>query len=41
MMEEKNNVEIVRKEVYNLFLDETGERRFSYVRRNWIFPKSL
>lgn len=37
-MEEKNNVEIVRKEVYNLFLDETGERRFSYVRRNWIFP---
>ncbi len=37
-MEEENNLEIVRKEVYDLFLDETDERIFSYVRRDWIFP---
>ncbi|MEA3329608.1 MAG: HD domain-containing protein [Nanoarchaeota archaeon] len=40
-MEEKNNLKIVRKAVYNLFLDKTDERKFSYVRRDWIFPNHL
>jgi HD superfamily phosphodiesterase len=37
-MEVKSKLEKVKKEVYNLFLDQTDERRFSYVRRDWIFP---
>ena len=38
-MEEK--IESIRKEVYSLFRDDTGERKYSYVRRDWIFPNHL
>jgi len=35
-MEKK--IDSIRKEVYDLFLDDNGERRYSYVRRDWVFP---
>ena len=38
-MEKKK--ESIRKEVYSLFRDDTGERKYSYVRRDWIFPNHL
>ncbi len=38
MGKEKTGLEGVRKEVYNLFRDETDERKYLYTRRDWIFP---
>lgn len=38
-MEKK--IDSIRKEVYSLFRDDTGERKYSYVRRDWIFPHHL
>ena len=37
----ENKIEAIRKEVYSLFRDDTGERKFSYVRRDWVFPNHL
>ncbi len=38
-MEEK--IRQIRKEIYDLFREDTDERRYSYVRKNWIFPNHL
>ncbi len=34
-------IEKVRKEVYELFKEDTGEKKYQYVRRDWIFPNHL
>jgi len=38
-MEKK--IESIRKEIYSLFKNDVGERKYSYVRRDWIFPNHL
>jgi HD superfamily phosphodiesterase len=35
-MEKK--IESIRNEIYELFRQDTGERKYSYVRRDWVFP---
>jgi len=37
----KHKIEKVREEVYRLFRDDTEEKRYQYVRRDWIFPNHL
>ena len=34
----KEIIKEIRDEVYNLFLDDDGEKRTLYIRRDWIFP---
>lgn len=34
----KNKIDKVREEVYKLFREDTEEKRYQYVRRDWIFP---
>ncbi len=31
----------IYREVYNLFPEDNGEKKLSYVRRNWIFPNHI
>lgn len=37
----ENKINSIREEVYSLFKEDNGERKYLYVRRDWIFPNHL
>jgi len=37
----KEKINKIREEVYKLFKKDTGERKYLYTRRDWIFPNHL
>lgn len=34
----KKKIDLIRDEVYSLFKEDKGEKKYLYVRRDWIFP---